>query len=677
MNIGVSALNANQTALQTISNNIANVNTAGYSRQTASLKTNNSSSTGNGYIGNGVSIAGIARNYSELLNRQSNAASAMSSADTARYSALNQMQSVFTGGDSSLGAAISSMLNSFSDVVSAPSDGTARNVALTRMNELASRFRSASDSLEEQSYLTKQQITNGVTQVNSLAAQVAALNGQISRAQATGQSPNDLLDARDQAIRQINKLVQTTQLEADDGSLNLFIGGSQPLVLGTTTGQLGVKETTEYPGSGQLSLYFSQPNGQKVEMSASMVAGGEIAGLLKFNNDDLVTGRNLLGRLALTVGTLMNEQNQLGLTLSGTQGSNLFKLQTSDGYSSITGYRELAPEDRATVTVANGSNLVASDYKVIYGSNPPADTKLVRLSDGMTRTIDGSDNDPNREKDQIQWDPATNSFVADGLRFTLPTSSSFVPQARDSILFQPYNSAAATIQAAVHNPDDLAVANAVSATIPSTNQGTLQLSNVSTTNFATIPAAQTPLQLKFLASGEIEVLESNGTGGWNSRGTLTDPNTSAPVLYASGKTIKLDSLGYGLEITLTGTPSADDTMSISNALDLGSGYKLNAGNATAFLALRDAKVFDDGTTLSDGFSSAMAVIGTRTQSAKYAATLSATVASNLDADRTSVSGVNLDEEAARLLQYQQAYQASAKIITIAQSLFDSVLSAMR
>ena len=115
---------------------------------------------------------------------------------------------------------------------------------------------------------------------------------------------------------------------------------------------------------------------------------------------------------------------------------------------------------------------------------------------------------------------------------------------------------------------------------------------------------------------------------------------------------------------------------MGNALDLGDGYKLNAGNASAFLALRDTTIFDGGTTLSDGFSSAMAVIGTRTQSAKYAAQLSQTVANNLNADRTAVSGVNLDEEAARLLQYQQAYQASAKIIQTAQSLFDSVLNAV-
>ncbi len=143
--------------------------------------------------------------------------------------------------------------------------------------------------MQELDYATNQQVTNNVTLVNNLAGQVASLNTQIARALASGHQPNDLLDARDQIIREINQYVQTTQVDADSGAINLFVGGSQALVLGSSTGQLSVAETAEYPGSGKLSLYFSQPNGERVELTANMVGGGEIAGLLKFNNDDLVT----------------------------------------------------------------------------------------------------------------------------------------------------------------------------------------------------------------------------------------------------------------------------------------------------------------------------------------------------------------------------------------------------
>ena len=430
MNVGVSALTANQAALQTIGHNIANVNTTGYSRQTVALQTVAGQNRGNGYIGNGVSVATVMRNYSELLNKQSNAANAASAADAARSSSLTQMQDTFSGGDSGLGAAITNMMNAFADLETSPTDSSARNVVLTRMSELASRFRSASAALEEQDYSTKQQITNDVTVVNSLASQVATLNTQISRSIAAGHSPNDLLDQRDQVVREINQYVKTSQVAADDGSISLFVGGSQALVLGASSAQLSVSESNNYPGSGKLSLYFSQPNGEKVELTASMVAGGEIAGLLKFNNEDLVEGHNLLGRLALAIGTELNKQNKLGLTLSGAPGSDLFNLPTSmPGYSNIAGYDLGTPS--ASVAFTDTHALVASDYKIVFGAVHPADTKIVRLSDGKTRSLTDLG---------YNLDTTTNksTFTVDGLTFTLDATANSGTNGQ-SILFKPFS----------------------------------------------------------------------------------------------------------------------------------------------------------------------------------------------------------------------------------------------
>ena len=651
MNVGVSALIANQQALTTTGHNIANVNSAAYSRQTIATKALVGQNMGTGYVGKGVQVATIMRNYNELLGKQSNAANAASAADAIRYQSLVQMQDVYSGGDSSLGAAINSMMNAFADVEAAPVDGTARNVVLTRMSELTARFRAASATLQEMDYATNQQVTNNVTLVNNLAGQVASLNTQIARALASGHQPNDLLDARDQIIREINQYVQTTQVDADSGAINLFVGGSQALVLGSSTGQLSVAETAEYPGSGKLSLYFSQPNGERVELTANMVGGGEIAGLLKFNNDDLVTGRNLLGRLALSIGTELNQQNKLGLTLSGNFGTDLFKLTTSTtGWSNIAGYDAGNAAQSAQAAVTDTHALVASDYRIQF--NGAGGAQLVRLSDGKLT--------------DLNVDPATGiDQTVDGLQFTVPGAVTNAAQKGQSILFQPFSKAADEIQPLVHNAADLAVSNAVTANITSSNAGTLQLSSLRATDLTGIPAQNAPVRITFDGAGNYSYQTYDpATSSWSA--------ASAAATYASGQAIQIN----GWNITLTGTPGSGDSVDVGNAKDLGDGYKLNAGNASAFLALRDAAIFDNGTSLSDGFSSAMAVIGTRTQSAKYAAELSETVANNLNADRTAVSGVNLDEEAARLLQYQQAYQASAKIISTAQSLFDSVLSAV-
>ncbi len=645
LNVGSRALMANQIALQTTGHNIANVNTAGYSRQSVAFQTSPGQNMGSGYIGNGVDVNTILRNFNDLLNRQAATASAVSAADSARATSLAQMQEVFGGGKTGLGAAITDMMNSFGDVAGAPTDPSARQVVLTRMNELAARFRSASAQLDELDYSAKQQMGNDVTVVNSLAGQVATLNAQISRSIASGQTPNDLLDQRDQLVRNINKYVQTSQIPADDGSISLFVGGSQPLVLGSSSAQLTLKEATEFPGSGKMALYFQQPGGQNVELTPSMLGGGEIAGLLQFQGSDLTEGRNLLGRMALAIGDSLNEQNNLGLTLSGQSGSNLFKLSmVSNG--STTG-AQWTGATTPTTTVVDSSQLKASDYQIVFGSTAPAG-KVIRLSDGkVTDFTDMTD---------------LSSKEIDGLRFDLKAEG----VSGNTVLFRPMAAGAHDIQAAVHSPNDLAVANPVAASIKSLGDATLQMGGIQ---------VSAGFDLTNFAGAEVS-FSKNGAGQLEY--TITPAPTGVPAtgLYTSGQAIQL---APGLQVKITGTPAINGTTSdkvtLGKATDpqYGTAYQRDAGNASSFLALRDSKLFDGSTTLSDGFSTAMAQVGTRTQSAQYAAKLSETIAKNLEADRTAVSGVNLDEEAAKLLQYQQSYQASAKMLQVAQSIFDSVL----
>lgn len=645
LNVGARALMANQLALQTTGHNIANVNTAGYSRQSVALKTSDGQDRGSGYIGNGVDVSTIVRNYNDLLSRQAALAGSVSAGDAIRYQSLAQMQDIFTGGKSGLGAAINDMMNAFGDVANTPTDISVRQVILTRMNEVAARFRSASSQLDELDYNAKQQMLSDVSQVNSLAGQVAALNGQISRALATGNTPNDLLDQRDQLVREINKFVQTTQISAEDGSISLFVANSQPLVMGSNAGQLTAKETPEFPGSGKMGLYFQSPNGQPVALTASMLGGGEISGLMQFQNSDLTEGRNLLGRMAQAIGGALNEQNRLGLTMSGQPGSDLFKLPlTSQGYT--TGPQWTAP-NTPQVTVTDASQLKASDYQIVFGNDAPKG-RVIRLSDGQTTAFNDLAD--------------LSSKTIDGLRFDLQADGN----AGQSVLFRPMAAAAHDIQAAVFAPNDLAAANPVAARITSLGDAALQMGGIQVSagfDFSTFAGAE--ISFGKNAAGEVEY-------------TITPPPAGMPATgkFRSGEPIQV---GPGLMVTLNGTPNLNgtgsDKVTLGKATDpqYGTAWQRDTGNAGAFLALRDAKLFDGSTTLSDGFSIAMAQVGTRTQSAKYTAQLSETIAKNLESDRTSVSGVNLDEEAAKLLQFQQAYQASAKMLQVAQGIFDSVL----
>lgn len=650
LNVGARALLANQVALQTAGHNIANVNTLGYSRQTVVLQTVQGQFTGGGYIGQGVDVQTILRNQSELLTRQSAAAGSTQSADAVRAERLTQLQDIFSGGKEGLGAAINDMMNAFSDVVSSPTDITARTVALTRMDETAARLRTAGDRLTEIEYTATEQIKSSITAVNSLAAQMASINEQIARAQGNGQTPNDLLDKRDQIIRDINQYVQTTQIPADDGTVGLFVAGSQPLVLGTTATTLSIDEASQFPGSGQIKLFFNRPGATPIEMDENVLGGGTISGLLRFNNTDLAEGRNLLGRMATAIGMTMNAQQNLGLTLDGVAGKDLFSVPASmPGYTNGAGV--------GSVSFSDPTKFAASDYEIRFTTGTAG--QVVRLSDGKSTAFTDAAN--------------LATLDIDGLNFNLTTPGA--PGER--MLFKPFSTAASNIQALVYSPRDLAAANPINAAMGTSNSGTLQLAGLKATgapalvlppnaNAAAAPPVLGGIQLSFNAGPPItyDVLD---------RGSAPPTTLAAAQPYTSGVPISFN----GWEVTLQGTPKAGDTVVIGNALDpqYGDIFTRNSGNATSLMNLRDVKMFDDA-SLTDGYAGAMAQVGTRTQSAKFAASLSTTIASNLERDRTAVSGVNLDEEASKLIQYQQAYQASSKMIQIAQSIFDSLLQGL-
>ena len=639
LNVGARALLANQVALQTTGHNIANVSTAGYSRQSVVLQTVQGQFTGGGYIGKGVEVETVLRNHSELLTRQATAAAAMDAGDTARLERLRQLQDVFSGGESGIGASVNQMMNALSDVVSGPMDLTARNVALTRMDELAARMRDASQRLDEIGYTVGEQFKGSIFAVNNLAKNIAEVNEQIARAKGNGQPANDLLDRRDQLLRDLNQHIQTSQVAADDGSVSVFVAGSQPLVLGNKAASLSIDDPADFgAGSGRKVLNFLAPGSSvKVELNESMLGGGDIAGLLRFQNSDLAEGRNLLGRMAVAISESMNQQNRLGLTLDGQVGGNLFapiNLGNAIPSSSNTSGATLA------LSVTDPTRLQASDCPIDFSA--PDAGSLTRLSDGKVFAFDGAGVPPVTLSDVL---------TTQGLGGVLPG----LPAAGDRFMITSLQGGAAELKALQYSPMDLAAANPVNVAMGNSNQGNLQM--VSLKTLTNPPGATVPVTLTF-----------TGSNSYTRSDDLAIPPTV--YTYTSGQPITYDNATppTGWSLTVAGTPRAGDTIALDSSLNpaYGDWYKRDAGNARSLMDLRDVPMFD-GATLSDGFASAIAQVGTRTQSAKFAAELSSAIAANLERDRSAVSGVNLDEEAARLIQYQQAYQASAKMIQLALS----------
>jgi len=623
LNVGARALLANQVALSTTGHNIANASTVGYSRQTAVMGQVAGQYTGSGYIGKGVEVTTIERAHNEFLTRQAAAAQSVQAMDETRAARLSSLEDIFKGGKTGLGAAVSDLLNAFSDIASAPTDVTARNVVITRADEMAARMRDAQTRLDDLQKGVNSQLGDAVRSINGLAGRLATLNEQIARASGGGQSPNDLLDQRDQLLRELNQQVQTTTVQADDGSLSVFVG-SQALVLGNKAAQVAM--STDDANQSKLTL---MRNGLATTIDEATLGGGAVAGLLRFQNSDLAEARDGLGRMALTLATEINAQHRLGVDLDGNPGGDFFKpiaIPDAMGAASNTGNAVIG------ATVSNTSALSASSYQLKFGAG--GSIEVQRLSDGKTTSFTGP-----------------MPIEVDGIKLDLKAGSA---AAGDSFVLKPYASAAGDMATVLHSARGLAAGSPVEARVGTGNTGGMSVGSLAATS-ANANLNQ-PVTLTF-----------NGAGGFDVAGNGTGSPTSVP--YVAGQPISYN----GWTLVLSGTPKAGDTITVQAATTAYGGS--NAGNAQALLALRDKTVFD-GAAMTDGYAALMAQVGVRSQSAQYAAEISSSIATSLETDRTSQAGVNLDEEAAKLLQYQQAYQASSKMIQIAQSIFDSLLQNM-
>lgn len=623
LNVASRALMANQTALSTTGHNIANANTVGYSRQNAVLQSVPGQYSGSGYIGKGVEVADIERSHGEFLARQAVQSQSVAAMDSTRADRLEALEDVFPSGKSGLGAAVSDMLNAFSDVAATPNDTTARNVVLSRADEMAARFVNAQTQLDDLQRGVNSGLADSVKSVNSLAGRVAALNEQIARSQGTGHAPNDLLDQRDQMVREIGTHVRVSTVPADDGSLSVFIG-SQALVLGTSTSTMTLR-TAE----GSTSALMLERGTLASPIDESTLAGGKVAGMLRFQNSDLAAARDGLGRMALAIASEVNTQNRLGIDLDGNAGNALFQ---DIAIPAATPGLANAGGGAVKAGVSDASALVASSYEIKFGAAGSFEVK--RLSDGKTTQHAGP-----------------MPTVVDGLRLDLAGGTA----AGDTFTLKPYAAAAGAMGVALTSPRELAAASPVEARPAATNTGSVAIGALA----ATRPDAnlRAPVTLTFNANGTFNVA---GTGTGNPTG----------VAYAAGQPISYN----GWTLALGGTPKAGDTITVQATT---TGYTtLNAGNANAVLALRDKAVFD-GAPMVDGYAGLIAQVGVRSQSAQYAADVSQSIANSTETKRANQDGVNLDEEAANLLQFQQAYQASAKMIQVAQNLFDTLLQNMR
>lgn len=629
LNVAARALITNQSVLQTIGHNIANANTVGYSRQTAELQQVPGQQMGNGYYGKGVEIAAVTRSYDAFLTRQANSTQTVASADAVRFEKMQQVESLFPLGEGSLGTMLNSALNAWVDVQSTPSDSTARGVVINRSDELAARIRDTSARLSEIGSTAKLQTAEVIKSINTMAGQIANLNDKISRAQSANAVPNDLLDQRDTLLADLSKKVNISTIGASDGTLTVFVASSYPLVLGNKAASLSVDRDPVDPENRQIVNFVSGTT--KSTIPDDFLVGGELKGLQDFVNTDLVGAQAQIGRMGLALAAEVNTQQKSGLNLAGVAGTELFTYGNTVTSTGALGFQYGGqPGGSLVVSVSDATKLEADAYEVTMISATHA--SVTRLSDGVVKATN---------------QPIATALSAVGLAMEQGATALAAGQ---KFMISPAADAAKSMAVALSAPADLAVSSSVKLTAGAANSTGLTVEAVAQYQS---PAGALPITVAFNAAGKISL----------AGGAFQTFTPGQPLLIS------------GYTLTLRGTPAATDTFSL-NAMPAG-GVAFNSGNAQAMLALRDKPVFDGSTTLSDGYVPVFSSVASTLSEVKFAAQFSATQAASAETQRANQAGVNLDEEAAKLIQYQQAYQASAKYMGTVQSLFDTLMSAFR
>ena len=307
--LGTRAMFASQAMLDTTAHNISNVNTPGYSRQQVELATEGGMYTGAGFFGRGVRIATITRSTNEFLIKEANVNTAASASDQTRLGKLEQLEKILPTGQSGLGYAATQFLNTFVDVSNQPQDMSARQVTLSRAQEWANRVNTAAKQLDQQQAGVIMDMQTSVSQVNSLTQKIAGLNQQIAVYNGSGHTANDLLDQRDSLIKDLNKLVQVNTVEADDGSLSVFMGGGQVLVLSNTAQTLQVERDALDATKGRVALVT---NGTSRVLDSGQITGGALQGLLRYQDEDLTSTRAELNKFVAEFANKVNEIHSYG-----------------------------------------------------------------------------------------------------------------------------------------------------------------------------------------------------------------------------------------------------------------------------------------------------------------------------------------------------------------------------
>ncbi|MDN8644715.1 flagellar hook-associated protein FlgK [Stenotrophomonas indicatrix] len=621
LSTGTSALLAFQRALATTSHNVANLNTPGYSRQKVDFATATPQNYGYGDVGNGTRIVDIRRAADQLaISRLLD-----SGGELARLKQLSGMADRVNALFSDAATNVAGVWSNFFDTVSGLSSnaaGTAdRQNMLDGAKALANRFSQLNTHLNNLNGEVNNGLMAGATEVNRLASEIAQINGAIGTNIAN--AAPDLLDRRDQLISQLVGYTGGTAVIQDGGIMNVYTAGGQALVVGTTASKVTTVADPYQPERLQLAL---QTQGGTITLDPKAV-GGQIGGLLEFRDTVLTPAQAELGKLAVGLAETFNSTHRQGVDLYGQMGGDFFNI----GTPRVTGNAGNTGTGTITASYGDLGKLEAQNIVLRFdGSNWAASRADTGASVPLTGT--GTAADP---------------LIINGVKLVVGGT----PAANDRFLLQPTAGVAGSLEMAITDPSRIAAAAAIKGAAALANTGTGKLSGVTVTDAANANL-RNPAAIVFTSATTYTI-----DGG-------------PPQTYTPGQTISAN----GWSFVLDGVPKNGDTFNITPTP---AGSSDNS-NATKLSKVESAKAFNAGTvTLGGALGGLTTQVGAAARSAEYSLGAQQVIADQAQAARDEVSGVNLDEEAADMLRLQQAYQAASQLISTADSMFQTILGAVR
>ncbi len=636
LNTAVSGLLSFQRALSTTSHNIANVNTPGYSRQRVEFDTNIPSFLGGNFYGNGVSIESVTRSYDQFLTREVRDTTS-AHARAAMFSELaGHIDDVLADPQGGITPALQDFFSAVQNVADDPSSLTARYAMIDNAGALASRFDSINTRFEELSQNTADELRRQVDEINTLVAGIRDINFALHEIHATGpttQQAADLLDERDYLLDQLAQKIDITVVDEQENHLSIFIGNGQTMLSGTEAFTLSAVPDISDPTrdviiyNGLITVYDISDN----------LTGGELGGLLDFRNNVLEPTRNALGRSAIGLAETFNAQMRDGMDLNGNLGQDFFSYTPPQ---SIALASNLGTPTVSTV-VSDVSQLTTDNYELDF--------------DGVNWTLTS---DSGSSATVANGAPAT--LVFEGLTLTI---NGVTAVAGDRFVIKPTLAASGSLQVVTSDPNEIAAALPIRTGSALSNLGSVDISagivtdvtdpnllNTATFTFDTPPAT---------LRADVDVV----VGG---------------VPYAAGAAIPysnnmvIDANGW--QVSLSGAPAAGDVLTVESNVG-GTG---DNRNALDLANLQNVGVFDGGNaSYQEDYATLVGFVGSQTYAASIERDSQETLKFQAIDRKSSKASVNLDEEAADLVRYQQAYEATARIINTVQVMFDTLINSTR